>query len=81
LGVLDKVPLAAIHEKVHFPLTLELLEDRTLPSSSNIPAIVVLDPVSKGALTLTGNGAIVASGGGSEVIDDPNLAPMARSFP
>jgi hypothetical protein len=57
---------------------LEQLEDRTMLSNSNIPAIFLLDPSSRGALNVTGNGSIAVSGGGSVIIDsaDP-LAAVA----
>src|SRR5438067_9911787 len=52
-------------------LLLELLEDRTL-LSNNLPAILLLDPSSSGALNVTGNGNVAVTGGGSAVVNSAN---------
>jgi hypothetical protein len=56
-------------------LYLEWLEDRTLLSDSSIPAVLVLDPSSSGALNVSGNGSVVVLGGGSVVSD--SASPQA----
>src|SRR4051812_11332304 len=53
-------------------LRAELLEDRTLLSTANLPAILLLDPASQGALNVTGNCGILVTGGGTVVIDSSN---------
>src|SRR4051794_33499624 len=53
-------------------LLQERLEDRTLLSDSRPPALVLLDPSSKGALNVAGNGGVLVTGGGTAVIDSRN---------
>jgi hypothetical protein len=51
---------------------LEWLEDRTLLSGSSIPALLLLDPSANGALNVTGQGHVLASGGGTVVVNSAN---------
>jgi hypothetical protein len=50
------------------------LEDRTLLSNTNPPAILLLDPSGQGALTVGGSGSLQVSGGGRVVIDSNNAS-------
>jgi hypothetical protein len=68
----DRPARRALGRFARASLRLEHLEDRTLLSSSSIPALLLLDPSAKGALNVTGQGGVLASGGGIVVIDSSN---------
>jgi YD repeat-containing protein len=59
-------------------MTFDVLEDRTLLATLN-PAILLLDPVARGALTASGNSRIVVDGSAPIIIDSNNAAAAVAS--